>query len=228
MTQCTATSKRTRERCRAQAITGRTVCRHHGGKTPLGPASPHWVDGRFSRILPKRLLDDYLTSLNDPEKLALEAELAVIDARIKDVLSRVDSGESGRLWSELRVAWDSSAATRRAGDLDEMDVRLRVVGELITAGHTDWAAWADVLNLIRDRQRLVESERKRLVEAQQVISVDQAMAVLGLLVDAVRRHVRDDAVLRAISGEYARLTGTPIPTEPPPGIPSPRRKRHDA
>lgn len=33
--QCEAKSKRTGERCKAQAITGKTVCRHHGGKTPV-------------------------------------------------------------------------------------------------------------------------------------------------------------------------------------------------
>ena len=33
--QCEAKSKRTGQRCKAQAITGKTVCRHHGGKTPV-------------------------------------------------------------------------------------------------------------------------------------------------------------------------------------------------
>ena len=32
--QCTATSKQTGERCRATAIPGGTVCRHHGGAAP--------------------------------------------------------------------------------------------------------------------------------------------------------------------------------------------------
>jgi hypothetical protein len=200
----------------------------HGGKTPLGPASPNWVDGRFSRILPKRLLDDYQASLRDPEKLALEAELAVIDARINDVLSRVDSGESGRLWAELRAAWAAFERARHGGDAATILEATRRVGELITGGHADWAAWADVLGLIERRRKLVESERKRLVEAQQMIHIEQAMAAMSLLVDAVKLHIRDDQVLRAVTEEFSRLTGRPTPIEPPPGVPTPGRRRHDA
>jgi hypothetical protein len=52
----------------------------------------------------------------------------------------------------------------------------------------------------------VESERKRVVEAQQVIAIEQALGMMSVLVDVVRRHVRDDATLRIISNEFARLT----------------------
>ncbi len=52
--QCTATSKRTGERCRKSAMLGRTVCLAHGGRTPRGVASPHFKHGRHSKQLPFR------------------------------------------------------------------------------------------------------------------------------------------------------------------------------
>ena len=39
-TQCDATSKRTKERCRAPAIKGKTKCRFHGGLS-TGPKTEH-------------------------------------------------------------------------------------------------------------------------------------------------------------------------------------------
>jgi hypothetical protein len=65
MTQCTAHSKRTGERCKAQAITGRHLCRHHGGKSLEGIANPNYKDGRYSRVMPKRLMDTYKRAAND-------------------------------------------------------------------------------------------------------------------------------------------------------------------
>lgn len=49
--RCTATSKRTGERCKGPAVTGWSVCRFHGagGGHPSGPAHPSWRHGLRSR-----------------------------------------------------------------------------------------------------------------------------------------------------------------------------------
>ena len=48
--RCTATSKRTRERCRAPAVTGWCVCRFHGarGGGPKGKRNGSYKHGRFT------------------------------------------------------------------------------------------------------------------------------------------------------------------------------------
>lgn len=211
MPHCTARSKRTGQPCRQPAMRGKTVCRLHGGKSLAGPASPTWIDGRHSKVLPQRLLADYQATLADPERLTLTAELAIVDARLADVLRRVDAGESGRLWRLLRQSWRDFEAARDAGDGAAAAQALSAHGQLLARGHGDWAAWQDALLLIGQRKSLAESERKRAVEAQQVIGVEVAMGLLAQLVDAVTRHVREDAVLRAIVDEYARLVGRPSP-----------------
>ena len=48
--RCTATSKRTRQRCKAPAVRGWTVCRFHGarGGAPKGEANGAWKHGYYS------------------------------------------------------------------------------------------------------------------------------------------------------------------------------------
>lgn len=186
-------------------------CRMHGGASLAGPASRTWRDGRHSKVLPKRLLADAQASLADPDRLAMAEELAVVDARINDILRRVERGESGALWKQLRRTWSAFETARRSRDTVATGTALETIGGLITGGHADHAAWNDVMSLIRDRQRLVESERKRLVEDRQVIAVEQALGMMGQLVDAVRAHVRDPAALQAITNEFVRLSGRPYP-----------------
>ena len=143
----------------------------HGGKTPVGPASPNWIDGRYSRVLPLGLVEAYRRSQDDPARLELGAEIALVDARIGELLRGIDQGT------------------------EEDDATWRVIAELIDR-----------------RRKLVESERRRLVQAEQMISAEQALALLALLVEAVHEHVHDRHALRAIVDEYTRLTGTATPT----------------
>jgi len=210
MAQCTATSKRTGERCGAKAVKGRNVCYHHGGRSLAGPASKTWQNGNRSKYLPNRLLDDYQASLDNPDKLLLDEDIALIESRLADVLRRVDSGESGRIWTELREARRELEAARRIPDKDLRSAAIasavNVMCELIDRGSHDSAAWAEVTGLIERRRKLVESERKRLVEAHKMIAVEQALGMMGMLIESVRRNVKDDDALRAVTADFARLT----------------------
>ncbi len=49
--RCTATSKRTRKRCRAPAVNGWTVCRYHGagGGAPKGKRNGNYKHGLYTK-----------------------------------------------------------------------------------------------------------------------------------------------------------------------------------
>ena len=61
--RCTATAKRTGERCKCPAVTGRRVCRVHGagGGHKAGASHPQWKHGMRSRdMVEVRRLASYL------------------------------------------------------------------------------------------------------------------------------------------------------------------------
>ena len=62
--RCAATSKRTRERCKAPAVRGWTVCRFHGarGGAPKGKANGAYKHGLHTAeaVKERRLLSDLL------------------------------------------------------------------------------------------------------------------------------------------------------------------------
>lgn len=209
MSQCTATSKRTRERCQRPARIGRTVCHQHGGASPVGLASASYRDGRYSKYLPSRLHERYRASERDPERLALVEEIALLDARMSDVLARVDTGESGELWDDLKDAWEDVLAANRAKDGPAQAAAMSMVGDLIGRGRADWAAWADMRAMLQERRKLVESEGKRQVAMQQMVTSTEAVALATALIAAVRENVTDDAVLVRISDAVVRLVGLP-------------------
>jgi hypothetical protein len=194
--QCGA-QRRDGEECRSRPMAnGR--CRMHGGKSPGGVGSATLKTGRYSKYLPTRLAARYHEAQADDCLLQLHEEIALTDARLADVLKRVDTGDSGALWTRLHEAFNDF--------VDEQDPRsLATLGRLIEAGMADWHAWDEVGKLISQRQRLVESERKRHVEMQQMVTATQMMTLLAAVVDTVRRHVRDRDALAAISADIGGL-----------------------
>jgi hypothetical protein len=152
------------------------------------------------------MLATYEASRNDPDLLNLRDDIATIDARMADVLQRVDSGESSRIWNDLKATYKAMQSANQRGDMTEARVLLSELGTLINRGHLDYAAWADVRTLIEQRRKLVESERKRLVDMQQMMTNEQAVVLIARLYDSVARHVSDPDVHRAIAADLGQLT----------------------
>lgn len=204
MTTCGAKT-RSGEPCKNAPVTGSRRCRMHGGKTPRGMALPQTTTGRYSKDLPTRLAARYAESQADPDLLNLNTEIAVIDARISDVLRRVDSGESGQTWRDLKATFTAMEQAQRAKEFGEVARLLSELGQLIRHGHNDYAAWADVRTLIDQRRKLVESEGKRRKDMQDMITSDKAMMLVSSLVATVRKHVHDRDTLAAISADLAGI-----------------------
>ena len=201
--QCGAKT-RNGEACKTPAMpNGR--CRLHGGKSLGGLASPTFKHGRYSRVLPARLAARYDEATTDPALLELRADVALLDARLADVLSRVDTGESGALWTTLQNHRRDVLAAKRVGDSVAQAVALNALLETVGQGHADYRAWQEIGALLEQRRKLVESERKRLVEAQQTLTVEKAMLLIGAISGIIKAHVHDRAILAAIGRDIEGL-----------------------
>lgn len=164
---------------------------------------------RTRKHLPRRMMRAFAESIEDPNGLSLRNEVALVDARLVDVLGRVDTGESGEIWQGLKKDWEELEAARGAGENEKAAGILGRIGVAISRGQSDWAAWRDVRQLLQERKILVESERKRLVELNQMMTIEQALLLGGALLAAIKRHVTDTRTLDAISVEFDRLYAGP-------------------
>ncbi len=211
--QCTGDSKRRPgERCEAWAMKGKDVCYHHGGKSPTGAGSPHFRHGRRSKDLPARLSERYEEALSDSAYIELRDEVALLDARVGDVLSRVDRGESGRWIAGVKDAFKrfEKAERSRSDDapeqLEEARQELRAA---INGATLDYAAWEEIYGLIEQRRKLAETERRRMVDERQMISERRAMtfagAVLALIRESVAGEENEREILARFHSGLARL-----------------------
>ena len=109
--RCTATSKRTRERCKRAPSPGWAVCRMHGagGGRPI-------KHGRYSKVL-GRLRTSYEEALAQESLLDLGPTLALLDVRAGQLLQQVEDGREGA-WQELvEVVGQRARRTEKACEL---------------------------------------------------------------------------------------------------------------
>jgi len=206
MAQCTAKAKQTGKRCRRHATPGRSVCRMHGGKSLSGVDSPRFKTGRYSRYLPDRLVERHEEALNDAESMRLDDEIALVNTKLQDVLERLhQDGEGPGAWQQLRDAHQRLEQAVARDDANATHTGLVMLGEAIAGGRDESTAWRMILELIEQRRRLVDTERKRLLDEDQVITVDRLMVLVGALVDIIRRNVASREERAAVSNEIRCL-----------------------
>jgi hypothetical protein len=148
----------------------------------------------------------YRAAVQDPTLMELRRDIALVDARIIDLLQRVDTGESSAVWQEAKATLRRFHRAQARQDPEKMREHLHVLQELIERGANDYAAWAEIGAEVERRRKLVESEQKRLVLASEMLSAEQAMHLLTVVVDVIKRHIPDAKTLRAIAGDVERLT----------------------
>ncbi len=207
--RCNAMSKTTGKQCGQYAILGSAKCHYHGGKTPVGMASPQFKTGRYSKYLPARLADRYHEAAQDPELLALRDDIALLDSRLAELVQRVDTGESSELWESFKKTLRAYGKVRTARDRDKGDAAWGTVLDVLADADQDYSAWAEVISLIDLRSKLSERERKRLSDMQQMMTAEQAMTLLGAVAGVIKKHVHDRNTLAAITADLRTISTGP-------------------
>jgi hypothetical protein len=204
--RCTAKAKQSGKQCQLSVVPGSTKCRIHGGLTPRGIASPHFKTGKYSAYMPERLLERYHDAIADPALLELDHEIALVDSRLADLLTRVDTGEAAKNWKEARNINDEIQAALLTENYGAVVVACTALARLITPSLNDYEAWNQLSALLDQRRKMVESQRKRMIEQQQFVTVEQALLLVTAMIDSVKRNVKDRDALNAISLDVAKLT----------------------
>lgn len=213
--QCTATAKHTGNRCGQPAVRGRKTCRYHGGKSLAGPASPRFRTGRYSKYTRGRLQENYAEALQDETPYAMLDELALVDARVGELIGGLSTEASGKLWQQVKTNWRYFTAALRSKNSERQLELIPILDDLIHRGAAEWAMWYDIINLIEQRRRIVDSANRATQQRETAIPVEIVLLYIDKLAIAARtaviEYAPEDAagrIVAAISESYAEVVGT--------------------
>jgi hypothetical protein len=150
--------------------------------------------------------------MRNPQLLSLREDIAVAEARLVDLFSRIDTGESGALWAALREASDSFEVAQATSDLPAMQRHWATMRQLVQQGSDDHAAWAEIYRVWDSRTKLTQQETRTLVSMQQMVTAQELAVMFGVITDAINRSVTAHApadigrrILASISSEFAYI-----------------------
>jgi hypothetical protein len=198
--------------CGYIAVGGTTKCQRHGGKSLRGMASPAVKHGRYSRSLPTQLRARYEEARANPRLLSLTDEIALQQAHLAELLTQVDTGESGAAWQAVKQHFDAFSGAQARGDMDGMQTAWDALRQVITQGGAAVSLWEEIHKTCDTLRTLVQAETKTLLGLQQLITVQQHMLMLGAVTEAVVQAVQAHAdatsgrkILMAVEAEFTRL-----------------------
>lgn len=180
-------------------------CRLHGGKSLKGIASGTYKNGIYSRHLPTRLVATYEETIADKKLWELNDKAALVNSRIVELLSKLDTGETGATWKALRETFYEMRQANNQGKTADFSRLMLVMENLIDAGNSDYLAWMEITQQIALYKSLSESERKHLDQMDRMITAEQVMLMIAAITDVIRQNVQDRSALHAISIGIDRL-----------------------
>ncbi len=159
--------------------------------------------GKYSKHAPARLLERYETALNDPDYSSLRDPIALVDARISELLEAYGDGSSSQLWIELVDRWMEFTRAISAGDTVRQTNLLGSIDSLIRQGSTVEKSWRDIGDAVEARRKLVDSEVRNRGMLAQNITVEQAFALitmmLGVFKESAYKYATEEVARRIIT-----------------------------
>lgn len=150
-------------------------------------ASPHFKHGRYT----KDLRTDYRDRIQDlagSDIISLRDNIAVLDARLGELFSELEE-ETVYLERAKRMRQLSQVIDDKWMLKQDANSYLRELVDLAGDVTTPSEKWDEILETTEKKRRLVESERRTMHEAKQMITVEQMMFNIAQLQDILKRFI---------------------------------------
>jgi hypothetical protein len=180
-----------RDLCRrAPMQNGRCMGSGHQGGFVSGPLHPNFkTPGRakiYGESLQGELQEMYIEAVTDPDYLSVAPEIGALAARSAELMRDIGDTDYLTIAAKTRQA---IKALRKASNEDNPTGMLMAANKIedqLTAVADDKRRWDEIAALSGRLGRLSESERKRIIEAQKVITVQEMYALQQEMLMQVR------------------------------------------
>jgi hypothetical protein len=189
-------------------INGR--CKLHGGTMGRGIHHPQYRHGKSSKARDGKLFQYYQEALQDPEPHKLDAEIALIDGRINELLDGIGEHGGAEVFKAIVDAFRSVNRYKKSKDeFKEQEAFLRLE-EAVEDGREHYNSWKEINTLMDQRRRMAIAETKRLEVSERMMPASQVQALIFGIVDAIRQEIDDRILLQKITARFNEVIGEPI------------------
>lgn len=230
------------QECQRSAVYGMNRCTRHGGGKPLkGKPRGHQnfktganskflvfrfagqiIEGkvadtkRYEKFIPKRLADKYLQSVNDPEIIALNDDIALVETRIKQLIDNIDKDEPPPVWEDAYNAFKEYSFFKRMHDTEKADEAFMLLQDIFDREKCEREAWDEIFTRLNQRVKFATDERKRRMDMKALLDAEKAMDLVSNLLAAVHEAAEEvledeqtiNRLYLATGQRFVRITGS--------------------
>lgn len=187
-------------RCGRRVVTGRRVCRLHGGASPGAPIK----HGRYSKSL-GRFREAYEEAKNDPSLMDLRESLALLDLTVQKAAERATESDTPEFRKEaLKLA----RALEDAAGTEDFEAQLKDLLEFLERGVREDAALEELARAAERLGRRQEKAWSIRLDAATALNARDLVAVLSRFADIVLEEASKDAARRIVARIDSEVLGT--------------------
>jgi len=187
------------------------ACRYHGGLTPRGVEHYAYKHGLYSKHLPGNLLADYQAFKDDPNRLSLEEEMALIRSMVAERARALNAVHSAKAWGQLEKIYKEAMAASRQGQKDRFALLVTQMGEVISDGAGQASSRKELKDLVEQERKLVDAQRQLYIDLGEFITRGQALTMMSHILEAIKEHVTPlpggPQAVQAVAGAIIGLVG---------------------
>ena len=173
----------------------------------MGTQVASFSTGRHSKYLPAELDRLYQEALTNPDLVEMSDHIALLEARMNQVLALAKEGEPAPRWQDLADAFATVETHLLSGDLGKFVPALEAFHKVLDAGMKWDTTWSQVIGIMEQLRKMADTEIKRKKELNQMVPVERVVILMAALGTAVKRHVKDPEQIAAVYRELAVLHG---------------------
>lgn len=176
----------------------------------MGGFSPRLKVARYSKELPPLLAERAERARSDPKLLSLQDEIALLEAREAELMTQVETGESGAAWQAISAAVAAFRRALGAGDMAGMTAAFETIEQVAAGGAGAQAIWQEIAAVQDLRRKLSSTEIKTLQALHQMVTVEQLqlylMAVTQTVTVGVQRYADAETAQQILAYIHRDLT----------------------
>lgn len=155
-----------------------------------------------------RLAASYRKMANDGSVLSNRKAIDIIDARVVQLLDRINLDEAPERVTKIYNLWGEYKSARDDRRMEEARVISEKLDDEFDKIYHDYQAWKQMFEALDLRGKMVEREIKILGQIKALITIEQAYEMAAKMLAASMKVIGDDPKkLKELQYEFIRITG---------------------
>lgn len=188
--RCQAWNRNEGRQCSNLPMTGKRVCKNHGGRSLSGADHPNYQGKGYSKALPKDLLGKHEAWLEDPGRNTVVHEMALARALVSGDLELLSKQKDAPDWAKARKLYGEARALINAGNTKRANKALGELGRTLAAGKEREEIQGRVMTNLETVRRLVDTQRQIEVDTGEFMRRGTVILVMAEIINELRTQLQ--------------------------------------